>query len=255
MKQKKVSKRKVKIIAIVEARLTSSRLRAKHLYTANKNTMIEHLIERLKSIKLLDDIVLATTTNSEDDRLVLIAKKNKIKYFRGSEMNVKERVLLAARKFSGDIICEVTGDCPLIDPILVEQLINSFLINKSAVIGYYGSFKNYGLPNGMDSCIFKLSALEKSYKMTKKPEDFEHVALHMFNNPKIFPSLYIHPPKNINQPQLSVTLDYYEDYLVIKKIIENFKNKKSFPSCLEIVEYVIKKKLFKINSHLKRLVL
>ena len=255
MKQKKVSKKKVKIIAIVEARLTSSRLRAKHLHIANKKTMIEHLVERLKSIKLLDDIVLATTTNSEDDRLVLIAKKNKIKYFRGSENNVKERVLLAARKFSGDIICQVTGDCPLIDPILVEQLINSFLINKSAVIGYYGSFKNYGLPNGMDSCIFKRSALEKSYKMTKKPEDFEHVCLHMFNNPKIFPSLYIHPPKNINFPQLSVTLDYHEDYLVIKKIIENFKNKKSFPSCLEIVDYVVKKKLFKINSHLKRLVL
>jgi spore coat polysaccharide biosynthesis protein SpsF (cytidylyltransferase family) len=80
--------------------------------------------------KLLDDIVLATTTNSEDDRLILIAKKMKIKYFRGSENNVKERVLLASRKFSADIICQVTGDCPLIDPILVEQLINSYLINK-----------------------------------------------------------------------------------------------------------------------------
>ena len=63
MKQKKVSKKKVKIIAIVEARLTSSRLRAKHLYIANKKTMIEHLVERLKSIKFLYDIVLATTTN------------------------------------------------------------------------------------------------------------------------------------------------------------------------------------------------
>jgi spore coat polysaccharide biosynthesis protein SpsF len=248
-------KKKPKIIAIVEARLTSSRLKAKHLYKANKKTMIEHLIERLKSIKLIDNIVLATTNNAEDEKLVLIAKKTKIKYFRGSENNVKERVLLAAKKFSADIICQVTGDCPIIDPVLIEQLIKSFLINKFAVIGYYGSFKNYGLPNGMDSCIFDFSALQKSYKMTKKNEDFEHVCLHMFNNQKIFPTLFLYPPKNINFPQLSVTLDYYEDYIVIKKIIENFKDKKSFPTCSQIVEYLIKTKLYKINSHLKRLVI
>jgi spore coat polysaccharide biosynthesis protein SpsF len=255
MKQKKINKKKPKIIAIVPARLTSSRLRAKHLYKANKKIMIHHLIDRLKSIKLFDEIVLATTTNPQDDPLVFAAKSMKIKYFRGSEQNVKYRVLLAARKFSADIICQVTGDCPLIDPALVEQLINSFLINKSIDIGYYGSFKSYGLPNGMDSCVFKKSALERSYKMTKKQEDFEHVCLHMYNNPKIFPSLYLYPPKNINFPKLSLTLDYYEDYLVIKKIIEKFKNNKSFPTCYEIVDYVYRKKLFKINSHLKRIII
>ena len=255
MKQEKINKKKPKIVAIVPARLTSSRLRAKHLYKANQKTMIHHLIDRLKSIKILDEIVLATTTNSEDDVLVSAAKKMKIKYFRGSEENVKQRVLLAARKFSADIICHITGDCPLIDPALVGQLINSFLINKSVVIGYYGSFKNYGLPNGMDSCIFKKSALERSYKMTKKKEDFEHVCLHMYKNQKIFPSLYLYPPKNINFPQLSLTLDYYEDYLVIKKIIEKFKDNKSFPTCYEMINYVLSKKLFKINSHLKRIVL
>ena len=254
MKQIKKNKKK-KIVAIITARLSSSRLRAKHLYTVNNKTMIQHLVERLKSIKLLDDIILATTTNTEDDLLIFEAKKMKIKYFRGCEDNVKQRVLLAARKFSAEIICHITGDCPLIDPILIEQLINSFLINKTSMIGYYGNFRNYGVPNGMDSSIFKLSALEKSYKMTKKAEDFEHVCLHMFNNPKIFPSLYLYPPKNINYPRLSVTLDYYEDYLVIKKIIKNFEKKRKFPSCLEIVDFLLKKKLFKINSHLRRLVL
>jgi spore coat polysaccharide biosynthesis protein SpsF len=255
MKQKEISKKKLKIIVIVPARLNSSRLRAKHLYKANKKIMIHHLIDRLKAIKLFDEIVLATTTNSEDDALVFAAKKMKIKYFRGSEKNVKHRVLLAARKFSADIICQVTGDCPLIDPALVEQLINSFLINKSFDIGYYGSFKNYGLPNGMDSCVYKKSALERSYKMTNKQEDFEHVCLHMYKNPKLFPSLYLYPPQNINFPQLSLTLDYYEDYLVIKKIIEKFKNNKTFPTCHEMISYGLRKELFKINSHLKRIVI
>ena len=254
MNQKK-NKKRVRIIAIVEARLTSSILRAKNLYIANKKTMIEHLVERLKTIKLLDDIILATTTNLEDDSLVLAAKKMKIKYFRGSENNVKQRVLFAARKFSADIICRVTGDCPLIDPLLIEQLINSFLVNTSAVIGYYGNYKNYGLPNGMDSCIFKLEALEKSFKMTKNPKDLEHVCLYMFNNPQIFPTLYLYPPKNINFPKLSVTLDYYEDYIVIKKILKKFKNQKSHPTCHQIVEFIMQKKLYKINTNLDRYVL
>ena len=248
-------KKKFKIITIVTARLTSSRLKSKHLYKVNNKTMISYLIDRLKSIKILDDIILATTINKEDDKLVVEAKKMKIKCFRGSEFNVKQHVLLAAKKYSADIICHVTGDCPIIDPLLIEQLINTFLINKKFDAGYYGSYTSYGLPNGMDCCVFKLSALKKSYKMTKKTEDFEHVALHMFNNLKFFPSLFLYPPKNINNPQLSVTLDYYKDYLVIKKIIENFKKLKGFPTCQQIVEYSIKKKLFKINSHLKRLVL
>ena len=143
----------------------------------------------------------------------------------------------------------------MIDPILVEQLIKSFLLNKSSVIGYYGNFKDYGLPNGMDSCVYKLSALQKSYRMTKNSPEFEHVIMHMFNNPKIFSPLYLYPPKNINFPKLSLTLDYYEDYLVIKKIIDNFKEQNNFPTCSQIVEFVLKKKLYKINSHLKRIVL
>lgn len=248
-------KKKLKICAIVPARLTSSRFPSKHLYKANNKTMINHLVDRLKSIKILDDIILATTTNTIDNLLVNEAKKMKIKFFRGSEINVKQRVLLAGKKFSVDIICLVTGDCPLIDPILVEQLIHSYLINKKCVMATYGCFKEYGLPNGMDSGVMQLKAFKKSYRLTKNVEEFEHVGLHMYKNPKIFPSLFLYPPKNINFPKLSLTLDYYEDYLVIKKVINHFKNKEKFPTCLEIVEYVIKKKLFNINSGLKRLVL
>ena len=77
----------------------------------------------------------------------------------------------------------------------------------------------------------------------------------MLRNKKLFKSIFLHPPKNINFPNLSLTLDYYEDYTVIKKIINQFKDKKKFPTCLEIVDFVNRNKLFKINSSLKRLVL
>ena len=245
-------KKQNKITAIIPARLSSSRLVEKHLYKANHKTMINHLVDRLKSIKVLDDIILATTTNSVDDLLVNEAIKLKINYFRGSEENVKQRVLLAGKKYSVDIICFITGDCPLIDPILIEQLIYTWLLNKNFAMVSYGCFKNYGVPNGMDSCVIKLKALDESYKMSKKREDLEHVSLHLQKNPNIFPSLFLYPPKNINYPELSLALDYYEDYLVIKRIINHFKNSKKFPTCLEIIEYVNKKKLFKLNSNLSR---
>ena len=88
--------------------------------------------------------------------------------------------------------------------------------------------------------------------MTKKKDEFEHIALNMLRNKKKFKSIFLYPPKNINFPNLSLTLDYFEDYLVIKKIINKFKN---FPTCFEIVNFVKKEKLFKLNSNLKRLVL
>ena len=77
----------------------------------------------------------------------------------------------------------------------------------------------------------------------------------MLRNKKIFKSIFLHPPKNINFSNLSLTLDYFEDYIVIKKIINRFKNLKKFPSCLQIIDFVNKKKLYKLNSKLKRLVL
>lgn len=248
-------KKRNKIVAIITARLNSTRLNSKHILKANNKYMISHLIDRLKSIKSIDKIIIATTTNKIDDKFVLIAKKHKVKIFRGSEQNVKLRVLKAAKKFSADIISCVTGDCPIIDPRLIDQLINTFLINKNLDIAYFGCFKSFGLPNGMDSCVFSYKALKKSYQMTKKKDEFEHIALNMLRNKKKFKSIFLYPPKNINFPNLSLALDYFEDYLVIKKIINQFKKFKNFPTCFEIVNFVKKENLFKLNSNLKRLVL
>ena len=107
----------------------------------------------------------------------------------------------------------------------------------------------------MDSCVVSYKALKKSYQMTKKKDEFEHIALNMLRNKKKFKSIFLYPNKNINFPNLSLTLDYFEDYLVIKKIINQFKKFKNFPNFFKIFNFVKKKKLFKLNSNLKRLVL
>ena len=114
-----------RIVAIIEARMTSSRLPGKHLMLANGIPMLEHLVRRLKKISLLDEIVIATTINKQDDKLVKLANKLQVGVYRGSEEDVMSRVIGAGEKFGAEIVCEVTGDCPIIDYKLVEVAINS----------------------------------------------------------------------------------------------------------------------------------
>ena len=95
------------IVIIVEARSNSKRLPKKHFFIVNKKMMIDHLIERLKPLK--NQIIIATTTNKNDDRFKIVAKKNKVNIFRGSEKNVLLRVINAAKYFNASIICRVTG--------------------------------------------------------------------------------------------------------------------------------------------------
>ena len=119
---------------IIEVRSTSSRLPNKHFYKINNKPILELMINRVKKIKGIDKIILATTKNKEDDKICKLAKKKKINYFRGSENNVTQRVLQSAKKFRLKTVCTITGDCPIIDINLVNQLISTFLDNFSKKI-------------------------------------------------------------------------------------------------------------------------
>ena len=108
--------KKNKIVAIIEARMSSSRLPGKVLLEAGGQPLLGHLIERLKSIDLIDEVVVATTVNKEDQKIINFCLSKDIRYFQGSETNVMERVYQTASFFKADVIVEITGDCPIIDP-------------------------------------------------------------------------------------------------------------------------------------------
>lgn len=239
------------ISAIIEARSTSNRLKRKHLLKIKNKTILEHLVIRLKKIKKLDSIILATTTNKTDDDLVKEAKKLKIKIFRGSENNVTKRVLDCAKKFKVKVILETMGDCPIIDFNLLEQLINSFLVNDGFDYANNGQF---GLPNGMGCQIFTTKALAKSYKNIKRNDEYDHVSLNIRRNKKIFKHLFLYASKENYWPELGVTLDEYKDFIFLKKIITIFENKKNrFFRCSEMIQFLKKNKnLLKINHKVFR---
>jgi len=175
----------MRIIATIEARMTSRRLPGKVLLPVGNTTMLGFLYERLKLVPSLNDIVLATTTNQQDDILVEFARKSNLAYFRGSENNVLSRVLSAAKSNQADVIVEITADCPVIDPVIIEQVIQTFLYNDA---DYVNNVIVRSYPAGMDTQVFPYRILEHSSLLTNDPEDLEHVSLHICRHPN-FPKL------------------------------------------------------------------
>jgi spore coat polysaccharide biosynthesis protein SpsF len=241
----------MKIGAIIEARMSSSRLPGKVLLPVAKKPMLLHLVERLRKIKKIDKIIIATTTNQKDLEIVKFCKKFKIDFFRGSENDVMGRVISAAKKFKIDLITELTGDCPIIDHKLIDQCIELFLNNK---VDYVTNCKVRSYPDGMDTQVYKLNTLIKSSKMTKNKLDREHVTLHIRNHPNIFKTINLMPDSSLYWPDLGLTLDEHNDYVLLKKIIEHFyRKKKKFFSCEEVINFLkSNKKIRNINKIVKR---
>lgn len=234
-----------KVTAIIEARMTSSRLPGKHLLEVCGKPIIGHLIARLKSVPSIDEIVVAMTERSNDDPLDAFVKDLGVEVFRGDENDVMGRVLNAAQNNGADIICEVTGDCPIIDPVLIEQALQVYLLNQAS----YVNNGRYGLPDGMGCQIFSTQDLALSAMLTNDPLDREHVTLHIKRNPDLFPPIYIPALMPYRWPELAVTLDERSDYLLIKKITEHFGDNNSLFGCVEVIQLLKQKPEWACINH------
>jgi spore coat polysaccharide biosynthesis protein SpsF len=222
----------MKIIATIEARMTSSRLPGKVLLQAAEKPMLEHLVNRLRAVPSLDGIILATTTNSTDDVLVEFSEQVGIGCYRGSENDVMARVIAAADFVNADVVVEITGDCPIIDPEIVEQTIRVFKANHADYVSN-AHIRTY--PDGMDTQVFRLATLKRSATMTDDALDHEHVTLHIRNHPEIFPHVHLLAPPEMHWPELGLTLDEPKDYELLKKIIEHFEPTNRLFGCLDVV--------------------
>lgn len=239
-----------KIVATIEARMTSSRLPGKVLLPALGRPMLAHLVDRLKAAPSIDEIVIATTVNPTDDVLVAFAEKVGVCAFRGSENDVMGRVLGAADSAGADVIVEITGDCPIIDPELVEQTIRVYLANSAKYVAN-SAIRSY--PDGMDVQVFNCESLRLSESMTSAPLDREHVSLHMIGNPEIFPPIHIVAPPSLHWPELGLTLDEIDDYNLLRTVIEYFGDANPLFGCGEVIDLLRKNPDWvAINASVKR---
>lgn len=227
---------KDKIIVTIEARMGSSRLPGKVLLPLAGKPALARMIDRIKSAKFIDEIVVATTINSDDDQIVKLAKDSGVKFFRGSEKDVLNRVLGAARSVGGDIIVELTGDCPLMDGRLIDRSIDEYFQSGS---DYASNIIKRTYPDGFDVQVFSVNTLSKVDSLTKDPIDRVHVSYFIYNHPEIF-KLHNWEPKDAELvwPDLRLTLDEKEDYELIDLIFKNFSVAQSDFSALEIVNFL-----------------
>ena len=237
-------KKKIKIAAIIEARLGSKRLPRKLLIKTNNKPILKILIDRVKRINQIDDIIIATSNQKIDDELQKFAKKNKIRCFRGSEENVLQRVTKAASKYNADAILQVSGDSIFLDSEISDQMISIYKKNKvDVVVDYWNSF-----PSGINATILSKKALNLSMRYSK---NIESVSDYIFKNTKKFKTIYYYPKPSEFFPNLNLCLDEYKDLLIIKKFINS--DKKNNYTCSQIVS-LAKKNLnwLNLNSSVKR---
>lgn len=225
----------MRIGVIVQARVSSVRLPAKVLKELPFNsgiTVLEQVIRRLKKSKNIDDIIIATTIDQEDDKIVSLAKRNNVKYFRGSKNDVLSRYYLAARDNNLDLVVRVTSDCPCVDPGIVDSIIEKY---NELNIDYVSNSLKRTYPHGLDAEVFSFSALEKAYKNAQKNYEKEHVTPYIYENLDIFKVKQVESPKELYGPDIRITIDTEEDYALLCVIFEYLYSKNNFFDAKDIV--------------------
>jgi spore coat polysaccharide biosynthesis protein SpsF len=239
----------LKINASIEARMAASRLPGKVLMKIKGKPSLELMIERVKKSKLINEIIVATTTNKSDDAIVELCNQLNVKYYRGSEDDVLQRVLEAHQMFNSDIIVELTGDCPLIDPLLIDECVD-FYMQYCDRYDYVSNCVEETYPLGMAVQIFPIGILEEVAKKTNDPLDREHVSKYIYMSGE-YRIYTIKTKGDLFWPDLALTLDTKEDFELINIIYEHFNDNNFF--LRDIVRFLQQRpQLLGLNKHVKR---
>lgn len=206
----------MKVVAIVQARMGSTRLPNKVMKPIGNVPMIELLLARLAKSKEIDQIVLATSTDERNVPLVEHVQSLGFTCVRGSESDVLERYLVAARQVQADIVVRITGDCPLIDAELVDQTIQRF---KSANVDYLCNTSPATYPDGLDTEVFSIHALEQAGRESQDPFDHEHVTPYL-RRPSLFKTAALTNDQDLSS--LRWTVDEPADFEVVSKVFAHF---------------------------------
>lgn len=245
MSKQKMSEKKITVM--IQARTGSSRLPGKVLSKIQNQNMIWHVINRVKKIKSVQQIALITTTKDSDQILLDIAKKENIIGFGGDEYNVLDRHYQCALKISADPIIRITSDCPVIDPTLVEEMLQFFLTHN---YDYVSNIHPPTFPDGLDVEIFSFETLQKTCLNAKLKSEMEHVTPYIEKHPEIFNIFNFENQEDLSNIRL--TVDQNEDLELIRSLYSTFSPKNDF-GLDEIKELFIKNpNLFRINSKYRR---
>lgn len=239
-----------KIVAIIQARMGSTRLPGKVMNNLCGKTVLAHVIERVKQSKLIDEIIIATTRSKNNDVIVSEAINNGAKIYRGSEEDVLSRYYEATVENNADIVVRITSDCPLIDPFVIDKIIEFYLNNSYELVTNAGmdlSQRTY--PRGLDVEVFSSKVLEEAYEKATEKYQREHVTPYIYENSR---NIYYYK-NDVDFSKYRWTLDTNEDFELIQAVYEElYKGKHDF-YFKDILKLFNKKpELSEINRYVKQ---
>lgn len=236
----------MKVVAIVQARMGSTRFPNKVMQPILGTPMIELLLSRLSRAQRIDQIILATSEDPRNQPMVDHVRELGYAVYQGSEQDVLDRYYQAARLAKADVVVRITGDCPLIDPAVVDSVIAAF---AAGGVDYACNTSPPTYPDGLDTEVFSFAALETAWRDAKQPYEREHVTPYLRESGRF---------RILNQPYMKDhsgprwTVDEPEDFQVIRAVFEHFHPVIHF-SWLEVLELQrAKPELFEANRHLIR---
>ncbi|MCH9631762.1 MAG: 8-amino-3,8-dideoxy-manno-octulosonate cytidylyltransferase [Chlamydiae bacterium] len=221
-------------LIIIQARLGSSRLPKKVLKTILGKPLIHYTLSRLKDLQNRAKIVIATTNLAIDDEIANYCKEKQVDLFRGSEANVLERYFLCAQNYRAETIIRITGDCPLVDPYLLEKMLDFYLKNLNTY-DYVSNVLDRSYPKGLDIEIFNYKTLKKAYFEAQTNYQKEHVTPYIYQNPKLF-NLYNFRDTD-DHSLINVSVDTQKDFDFVEKLIKKYYPTNPLFGLKEIKEY------------------
>jgi len=209
--------------SIIQARMGSSRLPEKTMKILEGKPILQHIIERIQKSHLIDECVVATTTDLKDNVIEEFCTKNQIKCYRGSENDVLERFYQAANRYNYDIIVRITADDPLKDPHIIDKAIRILVDND---FEYVSNTIDPTYPEGLDVEVFTISVLNRAYFEANLQSEREHVTPYIWKNKDLFKVFNFKNESDLSS--LRWTMDTNDDFMFMQAVYSNFKNKDMF---------------------------
>lgn len=211
--------RNLNIVAIIQARMGSTRLPGKVMADLAGQPMLVRVVDRVSQARTLDDVVVATTRRPEDDAIVKMCLERKYPFFRGSEEDVLDRYYRAASISGVGVVVRITSDCPLIEPDIIDRIINEFLQCSDA--DYASNTLKRTFPRGLDVEVFSFNALKRAWEEDKNQAWREHVTRYIQHHPDIFSVHNV--TSDADYSHMRWTVDTNEDLAFVRRIYDYFQ--------------------------------
>jgi len=236
----------MKTIAIIQARMGSSRLPGKILMPLGDHNNLYYVTSRCKAITGVDEVIVATSSLTQDDAVEAWCQEQGVTCFRGSEEDVLSRYIDAAAPYGPDYVMRVTADCPFVDVEMAEQMLALAKINKVDIVDLGAT-----LPRGLAVEVIAYGALQYIDKHGQESRHREHVTYYAYEYKQLFTRATYQPPANRLHPELRITLDTEEDYALISHVAKFFND--PHISSQEVIAYLLEHPhIAKLNAHVEQ---